>query len=383
MKIIDRYVLVTFLKNYIISFLVLVGMYVALDMVFNFGNLTQSRGTSLTGLSIFRILYDIGDFYFYQTFVFFVHLSGIISVVAAAFTLMRLSRFNETTALMAAGMPLWRVALWIGIAGISMNLLLLPIDQELVIPKLIPKLMREHSDIHSETAKTYAVTMMQDSAGNLFNAGLYTAPTSISPAEVQVLDVIERDKTDLHPTGHLLADRAVWNEQENRWDLTGGQHVVISSPSQPSTPNDDKSTPVSTYQSDINPQEISLYLSKDFIQFLSIADLNLLLHRGKSYGTANLLRTWDMRWTQPLANIILLALAISSTLTREPGRLKSAVSKCVMLTTLCMGTIFVTYELAGNAPNPGMISLWPALMAWIPIFIFGPLAALLLRRLPT
>jgi lipopolysaccharide export LptBFGC system permease protein LptF len=225
--------------------------------------------------------------------------------------------------------------------------------------------------------------MMQDSSGNLFNAGLYTAPTSTSPAEVQILDVIERDSADLHPTGHLLAERAVWNDDKQLWELTGGKHVAISSPNQPTTRGDDLQTDVSVYQSDINPQEISLYLSKDFIQFLSIADLNLLLHRGKSYGTANLLRTWDMRWTQPLANIILLALAISSTLTREPGRLKHAVTKCMILTTLCMGTIFVTYELAGNAPNPQWISLWPALMAWIPIFIFGPLAALLMRRLPT
>src|ERR1700733_12805639 len=111
MKIIDRYVLVTFIKNYFISFMVLIGMYIALDMVFNFANLTQSSKQTGLQISFWRILYDIVDFYFYQTFVFFVHLSGVIAVVAAAFTLMRLSRFNEMTALLAAGTPLLRVAL--------------------------------------------------------------------------------------------------------------------------------------------------------------------------------------------------------------------------------------------------------------------------------
>ena len=41
MKIIDRYVILSFIRNYVISFMVLVGMYVVLDMVFNFNNLVD------------------------------------------------------------------------------------------------------------------------------------------------------------------------------------------------------------------------------------------------------------------------------------------------------------------------------------------------------
>ena len=41
MKILDRYVLVTFLKNYLISFMVLVGLYILLDLVFNFDELIE------------------------------------------------------------------------------------------------------------------------------------------------------------------------------------------------------------------------------------------------------------------------------------------------------------------------------------------------------
>ena len=63
MKIIDRYVLSMFIKNYLISFMVLIGMYVSLDMVFNFANLTQTLPS--TELTIGRIVYDISDFYFF------------------------------------------------------------------------------------------------------------------------------------------------------------------------------------------------------------------------------------------------------------------------------------------------------------------------------
>ena len=147
MKIIDRYVTRSFISNYAISFMVLVGMYVILDMVFNFSRLVQFQATGSAFQNMIDTLRDIADYYFYQCFLFFVQLSGIIPVVAAAFTLMRLSRFNELTAMLAAGVPLLRVAMPIIIASLLLNGLLL-VDQELVIPRMIPKLTRDHDEVH-------------------------------------------------------------------------------------------------------------------------------------------------------------------------------------------------------------------------------------------
>src|SRR5439155_21813185 len=78
MKILDRYVLVTFLKNYLISLMVLIGLYVVLDMVFNFDELAevQTRAGAGSVTSVLMILRSIGDYYFYQSFKIFVHLSG-------------------------------------------------------------------------------------------------------------------------------------------------------------------------------------------------------------------------------------------------------------------------------------------------------------------
>ena len=39
MRILDRYVVVTFLKNYVLSFMILIGLYIVLDMLFNFDDL--------------------------------------------------------------------------------------------------------------------------------------------------------------------------------------------------------------------------------------------------------------------------------------------------------------------------------------------------------
>jgi lipopolysaccharide export LptBFGC system permease protein LptF len=375
MNIIDRYVLSTFVKNYLISLMVLVGMYVALDMVFNFGNLTQTIGAE-RDLTAWRLIYDIGDFYFYKAFFFFVHLSGMIAVVAAAFTMMRLSRFNEMTALLAAGTPLTRVAMPVIVAGVVLNVILLPIDQELVIPAMIPKLMRDHGDVHESSVKMYPVNMMEDPQGNLFNAAEFAPPRQGSPARIEYLDVIIRD-AKLQPTAHIYADSGEWDAKKKAWILMGGYEVPIAPPETQVTQA--KATPKDEYSTMMTPEEIQLNLGKDYIQLLPLSEINHLLSLNR-YGTIDLLRAKHLRVAQWLLNVFLLLLAISTVVTRDPGKLKNAAFKCLLLTGLCMGSVFVTYQMAATPPSREMVNLWPALMAWVPIFIFGPVSIYLLSQ---
>jgi lipopolysaccharide export system permease protein len=375
MTIIDRYVLGAFVKNYLISLMVLVGMYIALDMVFNFGNLTQSLPWA-ENFTVWRMISDIADFYFYKAFFFFVQLSGMIAVVAAAFTVVRLSRLNEMTALLAAGTPLIRIAMPIIIAGVVLNVILLPIDQEVIIPQMIPKLMRDHGDVHESSVRTYPVNMMEDPAGGLFNAAMYSPPRKSSPAKIEYMDVIERD-ADFQPIAHLYADEAVWNSAFKRWDLTNGFSVPIAAPEEQVKLA--HATPRAYYKTLMTPDEIALNLGKGYIELLPLQKINQLLSLNR-YDTLDLLRAKHLRVAQWLLNVFLLLLAISTVLTREPGRLKSSAVKCLVLTGLCMGSVFVTYQMAASPPNPQLMNLWPALMAWVPIFIFGPLSILLMSQ---
>ena len=68
MKILDRYVIGTFLKNYLISFLVLVGLYVVLDMVFNFDEFGRMQPVEASrGLQpALSAVLGIADYYFYR-----------------------------------------------------------------------------------------------------------------------------------------------------------------------------------------------------------------------------------------------------------------------------------------------------------------------------
>jgi hypothetical protein len=59
--------------------------------------------------------------------------------------------------------------------------------------------------------------------------------------------------------------------------------------------------------------------------------------------------------------------------------------KCLVYSALCMGSMFLAYQLAASPPttDPKWALQWPAIMAWMPIFLFGPLSVGLLDRVKT
>lgn len=379
MKILDRYVLMSFLKNYLLSFMVLVGLYVMLDMLFNFDELMapQSKEGTVSALqNVWGLLRNIGDYYFYQIFLVFVHLSGIIPVVAAAFTLMRFSRFNELSAMLSSGVPLLRITMPIILASVVLNGLLL-VDQEAVIPQMIPQLVRSHTEVSGSGNSFYEVRSMQTEDNNILVAGRYTPASPTSQPVLEEMSIIERDK-NLQPTRQISAKKAVWDRAHESWKLQDAQVMIGLRPREiPST----QPWPANqAYRGGITPEEIGLYRSGDYTQLLSTDKINKLLAESTHYGVNQLYRVKHTRFTQPLLNIILLLLAIPCVLTREPGKLRSAAMKCLILTGICMSAIFVTSMLAGQPPKAQWAEYWPIIMAWTPIFIFGPLSVWLLDR---
>jgi lipopolysaccharide export LptBFGC system permease protein LptF len=283
--------------------------------------------------------------------------------------------------MLSSGVPLLRVTMPIIIAAVILNGLLL-VDQELVIPQMIPKLVRSHSEVSSGGGNSFEISSMQTgdpaTENNLLVAGRYNAASTTQPAHIEELSIIERDK-DLNPTDQISAHMARWDAVHSNWRLEGGQLMTGLAPGQiPTTQPYDK-----PYAGHLTPEEIILYRSGNYSQFLPTEKINELLKEPKRYGVLQLERVKHTRFTQPLLNIILLLLAIPCVLTREPGRLRRAAMKCLILSAVCMGTIFVTSMLASQPPKPAWQGAWPALMAWVPIFIFGPISVWLLDRVET
>lgn len=381
MRILDRYVILAFIKNYLITLLVLVGLYVVLDMVFNFDELVEVRDYSdKRGVASFlEIASNVADYYLHQGFLFFTNLSPIIPGVAAGFTLIRMSRSNELVAILAAGVPLLRVAAPIIIAAILLSSLVV-VNQELIIPNMIPQLTRDHDEVgRDHTHRSRSINGIRDAQTNAWlRAARYTPPIDSQPATIEYLDVLERD-ADGQIVGHLSADRAVWDPDKRCWILTNGRHIrglgqnqVISEP-----------IAVSELHSSIDPYVIALYRSMDVAELLSTRRINELLASGQTLGVAELVKVKHTRWAGVLLNIVMLLITIPAVLTREPRVLSSMAVKCGILVTLVMVSVFITQNLAANPPKPEWLDQWAAFMAFLPIFIFGPISVWLLKQIKT
>lgn len=375
MKILDRYVLRSFLMNYLISLMVLIGMYIVLDMVFNFDELVKEPKGGID-LTTAQVVGGVISYYFFQSFLIFVHLSGVIPVVAAAFTLIRMSRFNELSAILAAGVPLLRLAAPIILASVFAQVVLFA-DQELVIPNIIPKLTRQHDQVYNDAnVKGFPVQNMQDDKGGLIFAGAYKPATSKGPATLEPLDVLE-NTTNLQGVTHLLAEKAEY-DADGVWKLTKGQRLT-GLHADPSRSQDGR---IGTWKTNVTPDEIELQHSGEFVNLLSRDKINQLLQRPKVYGATDLLRVKHFRLAQLVMNVVMVLVAIPCVLTREPGKLKVSIIKCLVYVGLCMATFFIAYQVAGNPRGgPEWADRWPAMVAFGPILIFGVVAALLLDRL--
>ncbi len=380
MRILDRYVIVAFIKNYAITFFVLVGLYVVMDMVFNLDELAEVEQEAVGGgvATFVEIGRNIVDYYFYQSFLFFTNLAPVIPGVAASFTLIRLSRSNELVAILAAGVPLLRVALPIIVVAVLMTSLVI-INQELLIPNMIPQLTRDHDEVgRGGVVDGKPIHGIRDAETNaFFRAARYSPPTPQSPAVIEYLDVLDRTP-DGRVVGHLSADRAVWDGQRGAWVLDGGRYVRLGA-----GPGSGAPETVLELKSSISPDVVALYRSMSVAELLSTARINELLASPQAFGTEELVRVKHTRWAGVLLNIVMLLLSIPAVLTREPRILGPMAVKCGILVATLMAMVFITHSLATRPPQPHWLDQWAAFMAFLPVFIFGPIAVYLLKQVKT
>lgn len=379
MKIIDRYVIRSFLWNYLIALFVLIGLYVVLDMVFNFDELVEVKGDMVpVGAiqSFLHVAHNILDYYFYQSFLIFTNLSPIIPGVAASFTLIRLSRSNELVAILAAGVPLLRVVAPVIVVAVILSSLVV-INQELVIPRIVDQLTRKHDQVGGNyTVRAEPINGIRDAQTNaFFRAARYTPPTPTTPGTIEYLDVLDRTP-DGQVVGHLSADHAVWDAQRRRWVLTNGRYVSGLAPgSMAEAPRE-----VTELSSTVTPEVISLYRSMDVAELLSTARINEMLASPQAFGTQELVKVKHARWAGIFLNWTMLLLTIPGVLSREPRIDIGMALKSGLLIALVIAFVFFTQNLATNPPRPQWLDQWAALMAFLPVFIFAPIAVYLLTR---
>lgn len=174
MRILDRYVIRSFLSSALMLFVAIMALRIVADLFFNMDEFLEDNDT-LGGL-----LDHITAYYGYQSLMYFSELGGVIIVTSAAFTLARMNHTNELTAMLASGVSLHRVILPMVVSAMLMGGLIL-LDRELLIPPNAARLVRDRDDAR-EIAR-FPIYLMPDSRGTIWLSPLYDPqpPTATTP----------------------------------------------------------------------------------------------------------------------------------------------------------------------------------------------------------
>jgi lipopolysaccharide export system permease protein len=365
MKIIDRHIIKNFLIGYAIAFGVLIGLRIVIDMFVNLDEFTEHAE-----LSTYDVIKNILMFYSLNATLYFRDFAGMITVVAAAFSFGRMVRANELVAIMASGISLKRVVGPVLILALFLVSLLI-IDQELIIPPLSDKLVRRPSDVPG--LESFSVWFIIDGNGSLICSREFDVET----ATLYQPTIITRCRTDKpgvwEVTGHTSADKAVDANNTGTWILTNGRFIKKGYRGE--------AQPISFYKSDVTAKDVPVRRKSEYKTLLSSHQLAVLAaQKTKIKDQAQLYSQKHFRISDPIINLVMLMISLPILLCRDPKSMKSAILISFILTAACFITTFVCKLFATEFVFERVM---PELWAWLPVFIFLPIAFVELDSMKT
>ena len=170
MKILDRYIAKNFLFGYFIALFVMLGLFVTVDL---FLNLDEFAEFSDRGLWL--VIKEVVRYYAVHCCLWYKDLAGMVMVIAAVFSLTRMTRNNELIAVMASGVSLKRILAPILFLSLVLSGLMVA-DQELLIPKLSHELTRNHDEFLDDSLY-YDLWFAGDDKGSLICSRNYEEKT--------------------------------------------------------------------------------------------------------------------------------------------------------------------------------------------------------------
>jgi len=367
MKILDKYVAKNFLIGYAIAFCVLIGLRIIIDLFVNLDEFTEHAD-----LGALAVIKNVLIFYCLNSTLYFRDFAGMITVVAAAFSLGKMVRSNELVAVMASGVSLKRVIAPIVLLAILLTAILV-VDQEFIIPPLSDKLVRSKDTLPGE--ESYNVWFITDGYGSLILSQKFDVKTSTlyNPT------ILLRRKTDKpgiwEPVGRIDAEMAVgYDHKSGNWNLINGQYTEKDSQK--------GAQPIAAYASDITPKDIPVRCKSEHKTLLSLRQLaSLAKQRTKIKDLAQLYSQKHFRITEPIINFVMLMLCLPILVCRDPKAMKSAVMISFAMVGLCFITTFLCKMFATEVVFEERVI--PELWAWLPIFIFAPIAFIELDSMKT
>lgn len=368
MTIMDRYIARMLLSGYAILLLVGMGMYILADLLVNIDEFTGDQKFSFA-----QTVRLATDYYGYNLPLYYSQLGGPMMAIAASFVLGVMLRNNEQTALVAAGVPLQRLVAPVLVVA-TLLIAVWMVNREVLIPHYAHKIARGHADIAGR--QTEGVYCARDERNAILTA-LRVDPANGTLAQVYIIEPEVPGRLR-----HLIqADRAEYlpNHDPPGWRLVVGRRLVMrdeaaAGASQLGGPV--RYEPVDFYSFGLGPDQLALRQASEWSDLLSVAQMNNLLRSRNLPNRPVIEMNQHVRLVQPLVQAVLLLLSLPFFLRRDPSNVLAAGGKCMLLTGAFFAVSFVAHSFVGDGR-------YAALLAWLPVLIFGPVAALNIANIKT
>ncbi|MDZ4755067.1 MAG: LptF/LptG family permease [Phycisphaerae bacterium] len=373
MLLLDRHIAIRYLTNFVLLFAILYLFAVSIDVILQLDNFSDAaRDAAAKALAVekdavpfvsyaIHLGHAIFDYWGPRIAQFFAYMLGLVSVGAAGFTLTQMLRTRELVAIMAAGTSLIRVAMVIIAVATGLNLLQL-VNQELVLPRLAPLLVRGHDDVLKGGLSEFPVPLTRDARGQLLRI------RSINPMEGVAHGVllIERDGNGA-AIARVEAEVARWNPDLVRYDMDQGTRSTGRTLDANGTTVSEGTTAAAAFVStDLSPRALTIRRYAQYAQMLSLRQLREMREEG-GVDPGMLSRLTYLRLGSILVNILVLIAAIPFFLLREPANLLRQSILCAAFAV--PGTLGSLVAMTVDLPG-----LPPAVSVFLPAAVLLPIA---------
>ena len=367
MHLLDRMLIRGYLKAYLVCLVSLLSLYVVIDLFTNVDEFAEQHRR------LAPFLKHIGMYYGYKLAQIFDLLCEAIVLLAAMFTVAWMQRNNELLPLLSAGVSTQRVVRPVLLSALAM-LGLTVANQELVLPQIATYLLYPRGDPNGEK---------EIEAHNAFEPnGIHITGEKASRRQrvVQNFSCFIPDSL-AHTMLHLNAKEAYYFLPGEGpcggggWLLTGTHPAELERWDNPAVLRVFDSGKYFLYTREADFEAITR--NRTWFFFASTYRLLSELNKPDSMRLASMAVRFHMRLTRPILGMLLVFMGLSMILRDQNRNVYISTALCLVLCGLYFAACFACKHLGDNE------FLSPALAAWLPVLVFGPLAFVLFDAIHT
>jgi lipopolysaccharide export system permease protein len=365
---IDRYVLVLYLRVFIVCFLTLSGLLIVVQLFTNideFVTFGKANGGFLRGLIVY-----FGP----QMLSIFDRMCGLITLLAIMFVIAWLNRTHELTAILAAGISKKRIVVPLLIAS-ALLILVSAVLRETAIPQFSEILSKRPRDLIGERNESLrptedvdqgfivvGKTLLKNNRSILNPVFKFTGPIASQTRQIEGEVAQFLDANNEHAAGFLLTNFKPSEPLSLTASFMQDERYFLMLPAD---------------QKWLQPNQCFITSALDFdlisgghgLQYASTAELVSDLRNRSYYHGPELKVTLHSRFVQPILDFTQILIGLPFILTGLNRNLVRMVASCLIIFALFYAVTFGLRTLGAHETL-----LTASAGAWAPVLLFAPVA---------